>query len=194
MDPYPFKSLVCVHLETTGFRTRKIILISMIACSFEHFGTMLPLELPGLLKKFSFVYNPCVKIDRRASAVNGFTNEMLQDEATFSEAPIKEFLKQMQKPICLVAHNGASFQFPILREALQRDDILSKVWCADSLGFFRNMWPHLNSHKLIDIFYHMMGREAELDGADSYAQALMKCLILENKEFISWMFDNLKRF
>lgn len=42
---------------------------------------------------------------------------------------IKSFLNQLKKPLCLVAHNGLRFDFPILRRHLS--EIVSFVWLSD---------------------------------------------------------------
>lgn len=42
---------------------------------------------------------------------------MLEDESTFDETTaecINSFLNRLPKPICLVAHNGWNFDYPIL--------------------------------------------------------------------------------
>lgn len=52
----------------------------------------------------------------------GLDNFLLEKEYPFNEkkaAAIKYFLEQCIPPICLVAHNGLRFDFPLLQEELK---------------------------------------------------------------------------
>ncbi len=68
---------------------------------------------------------------------------MLENESKFDENFVEllnHYLLQLPQPVCLVAHNGDKFDFPIVQRQLQTlnmtlvDDIL----CMDSLLFFRS--------------------------------------------------------
>ena len=56
------------------------------------------------------------------------------------------FLAKLRKPVCIVAHNGDRFDFPLLNKELAyagqtfMDDIL----CCDSLKFFRASYSSSN--------------------------------------------------
>lgn len=54
---------------------------------------------------------------------------------------INQFLESQEKPICLVAHNGNRFDFPILKTEIHRtgEQLLDDVLCIDSLEAFRNL-------------------------------------------------------
>lgn len=97
------------------------------------------------------------------------------------------FLNQLQAPICLVAHNGFRFDFPILRKELdtavnvnfaisksvwfrfslailwQGVDCGSDIYCADSLEIFRSIAKESStpkermSFKLDDIYKRLYG-------------------------------------
>lgn len=71
-------------------------------------------------------------------------NFLLENQTYFQSKTVKlinEFLETQEKPICLVAHNGNRFDYPILRTEIHRtggtlsDDIL----CIDSLEAFREL-------------------------------------------------------
>lgn len=52
---------------------------------------------------------------------SGLDNYNLENEKSFSTETgelIKSFMNRLQAPICLVAHNGNKFDYPILRKQL----------------------------------------------------------------------------
>lgn len=56
---------------------------------------------------------------------------------------IRIFLDRLPKPVCIVAHNGNRFDFPIFRKALIKSNGLfpEDLYCADSLDAFREIFP-----------------------------------------------------
>lgn len=74
----------------------------------------------------------------------GLDNYMLEYDNVFNEnvaRMIINFLNHLQQPVCIVAHNGDRFDFPILMKELKRLNIElpSTVKCLDSLPIFRNI-------------------------------------------------------
>lgn len=62
------------------------------------------------------------------------SNYSLEKESHFDENAagiITNFLKHMQQPVCLVAHNGDTFDFPIVKQTFKK---LNLVW--KTLSFF----------------------------------------------------------
>lgn len=58
------------------------------------------------------------------SPFTGLNNDMLDDVKTFDFDTgnlIKCFLHRLNKPICLVAHNGFRFDYPILKRQLSEN-------------------------------------------------------------------------
>lgn len=52
---------------------------------------------------------------------SGLSNELLQEYPVFNEQTgtmIQTFIDLLPKPVCLVAHNGHKFDFPVLKNAL----------------------------------------------------------------------------
>jgi hypothetical protein len=54
---------------------------------------------------------------------------------------IELFLNQLQQPVCVIAHNGNRFDFPILKKQFQKfgSNILDRFLCCDSLQLFRKL-------------------------------------------------------
>ena len=79
--------------------------------------------------------------------VSGLDNAKLSTQKSFSKDTVQlidSFLSQHPEPICLVAHNGMSFDFPVLKAELLRvgGHLSISVQCLDSLQLFKSM-PHI---------------------------------------------------
>lgn len=67
---------------------------------------------------------------------------MLENENKFDENFVKllnHYLLHLPQPVCLVAHNGDRFDFPIIQKQLKTLDMTlpDDTLCMDSLLFFR---------------------------------------------------------
>lgn len=67
---------------------------------------------------------------------------MLENENKFNENSVQllnHFLLQLPQPVCLVAHNGDKFDFPIIQKQLKDLELTlpDDLYCLDSLSFFR---------------------------------------------------------
>lgn len=76
------------------------------------------------------------------SNFEGLYNDLLEQDNKFDKNTtelLQNFLNHLQKPVCLVAHNGLRFDFPILhKEILKTSKLLSEdIYCTDSLNAFR---------------------------------------------------------
>lgn len=72
----------------------------------------------------------------------GLYNDMLENQEEFDDSVpklLEYFFRRLQKPICLVAHNGNRFDFPVLQAELKRLNysLSPDVVCADTLVAFR---------------------------------------------------------
>lgn len=130
-QPEPIRTLAFFDIETTGlpaleFNKTKITEISIVACSVEHLlvaaAEKLPLnKLPRVLHKISLCLNPRRLISPASTQITALDNFLLEHEHSFDKntaALFALFLQQLQQPVCLVAHNGASFDFPLFKRQL----------------------------------------------------------------------------
>lgn len=145
-----FKTFAFIDLETTGlpsfeFNRTKITQISITACSIEHIMDLKDKEsVPRVLHKLSLCLNPRKLIKLDCSEITGLTNELLQNERKFDENTVElinNFLAHLQQPVCLVAHNGDRFDYPILKShctALNKS-LPESLVCCDSLTIFKKI-------------------------------------------------------
>lgn len=140
------KSFVFVDLETTGLpyeenNTTRITELCLIAVQTEHLNLGV---FPRVQNKLNLCIDPRKVINPVASAITGLSNQLLQCQSNFNSAAfetIYSFLQTLQKPVCLVAHNGNKFDFPILRAEIAKmgAELPLDVLCVDSLVAFRDM-------------------------------------------------------
>lgn len=132
--PCPYKSLVFFDLESTDLPHSRpeITEISFVACSTDHFenidaGTEL---LPRVLHKLTICLNPVKKIVPEAVVLTGLDNFLLADENAMSPNTLKQlvcFIENLQQPVCLVAHYGTGFDFPLLARKFKENKMVSSI-------------------------------------------------------------------
>ncbi|KAI9585110.1 hypothetical protein GQX74_000957 [Glossina fuscipes] len=84
-------------------------------------------ELPRVLHKLTLMVNPRRKIWPETENITGLNNWMLEPEQPFDENTadlLISFLQRLQQPVCLVAHNGLGFDFPVLRYVMKNLDLV----------------------------------------------------------------------
>ncbi|XP_055691084.1 uncharacterized protein LOC129794312 [Lutzomyia longipalpis] len=145
------KSFIFFDMEATGLPqfegSPKITELSFVACSADHFMASsrqeVP-EIPRVLHKLSFCVNPFKRISEESSRITGLDNYNLENESNFNVRElemIKKFVERLQQPACLVAHNGNSYDYPILRKEFQKHNIEvpENLLCVDSLKVFKKI-------------------------------------------------------
>jgi len=107
-----------------------------------------------IINKLSLLFNPRMVIHSEASKITGLDNYMLEHENSFDENAantIIGFLKHLRGPVCLVAHNGDKFDFPIFKKAFDKLNIElpENIYCVDSLHAFKHI-DYKNNQKEIE--------------------------------------------
>lgn len=138
-------TLVFFDLETTGLpsfmprRKVNITEVSLIAVAREHLR--IPLRI---LHKLTFCVRPRNAVMLQAAEMTGLDNMELESCPPFSSTArvIEDFLYALPQPVCLVAHNGDAFDFPLLcaemKYACPGMDLMA-FFCCDSLPAFRHI-------------------------------------------------------
>ncbi|KAF5303348.1 hypothetical protein FQR65_LT08261 [Abscondita terminalis] len=140
------ETFVFLDSETTGLPSQqhnktRITELCLVAVQSDHLALGV---FPRVQNKINLCFNPCKFIDNEASKITGLSNDLLEYQPRFNSTSygiMYEFLNMLRKPVCLVAHNGNGFDYPILKAEIDKtgnalpDDIL----CVDSLIAFRNL-------------------------------------------------------
>lgn len=145
-------TFVFFDLETTGLpwqerNQTKITDCSLIAASRNILEATSYGQTP-LVSKFSVVLNPERLIHPTVTTLTGLSNELLQHAPVFRRRvkSLIMFLEDLTKPVCLVAHNGNSFDFKILLAECNDAGVSlpEDLLCVDSLVGFRALLKHSN--------------------------------------------------
>ncbi|XP_045455839.1 three-prime repair exonuclease 1-like [Melitaea cinxia] len=150
---------VFIDLETTGLpeeenNCTRITELSLVAIKRNHVLATRPGATPRVQHKLTLCFNPGRPVAPSCTDVTGLCNFLLEYEPRFNVETftmINTFLTVLEKPVCLIAHNGHRFDFPILKNHLTKHglSLANDLLCADCLhGFYDvmegNMSPNLN--------------------------------------------------
>ncbi|XP_059613761.1 uncharacterized protein LOC132259940 [Phlebotomus argentipes] len=145
------KSFVFLDTEGTGLPqfngSTKIVEISLVACSVDHFvasSDQAETRLPRVQHKLTLCVNPFKRICDESTKITGLDNYDVEHESKFGIRElemIKSFVERLQQPVCLVAHNGYEYDYPLLRKEFMKHKVAvpDGLLCADSLEIFRKI-------------------------------------------------------
>jgi len=183
------RTFAFLDLETTGLPCQeanltRITEICIVACSVEHMRTV---DKPRVIHKLSVCVNPKRKISSYACDITGLNNILLANDNVFdanTSQLIACFLAQLQQPVCLVAHNGMAFDYPILKAHLTTTVLPDTLLCCDSLHVFRQTQENCTKFSQSAIYNRMFQCDPpDAHTAEGDVLALMKCAIAD-KSFI----------
>ncbi|CAB3379478.1 Hypothetical predicted protein [Cloeon dipterum] len=141
------RTLAFFDLETTGLPHEqprvRVTELSVVAVTVADLRAASP-RLPRILHKLTMCVNPCSPVQPIASQVSGLDNFMLEGHPTFKTATcdtLGSFLQRLPPPVCLVAHNGHRFDFPLLAKEFlyAKRAFPNNILCADTLPCFREL-------------------------------------------------------
>ncbi|KAK6626954.1 hypothetical protein RUM44_009431 [Polyplax serrata] len=145
-----FNSIIVFDTETTGLphlenNNTRITEMALMGCEIEHLKNST--DIPRVLHKLVFCFNPMKMITPDSTKVSGLENEMLMNIKPFTATDaemLNHFIDRLPSPVCIVAHNGYKFDFPILQKHLHQLNITlpDSVYCADSLKAFQEIFPN----------------------------------------------------
>jgi len=145
------KTLVYCDLEATGLKNSgrpRITELSLVAVNTESIldinamllshlqksNLKIDRMLPRVMNKLTICVYPMATIRPEVSGITGLDNYNLSGQATFDKETgqlLNIFLERLPKPLCLVAHNGDSYDFPLLKAELEKAGVMIPY---DTLG------------------------------------------------------------
>ena len=137
------KTLVYCDLEATGLknsgrpRISELELHSLIKVQLLENTHDIDCMLPRIMNKLSVCVYPMSVIRPEVTDITGLDNYNLSGQSTFDKNTgelINNFLAHLPGPLCLVAHNGDRYDFPLLKAELEKakTTLLTTTLCADS--------------------------------------------------------------
>ncbi|GIY72638.1 three-prime repair exonuclease 1 [Caerostris darwini] len=143
---------VFFDLETTGLAHEigksnvQITEVSMIAIGRKELeqSTFDDLRDIRIIQKLCLCTRPRTMISSSAAFVTGLNNDNLVDQQPFDRnaaESINFFLSHLSKPVCLLAHNGNRYDFPLLKAEFSRlsMSLPSDIYISDTLRAFRDL-------------------------------------------------------
>ncbi|ESO95206.1 hypothetical protein LOTGIDRAFT_227290 [Lottia gigantea] len=142
------ETLVIFDIEATGLPSPssppKITEFSMVAVNRNEL--LSPNGKPRVINKLQICVNPMKPIPQIVSELTGKPRHFLyfKNQPVFNTelvCIINGFLNRLPQPVCLVAHSGHGFDFPLLKAELERvgGALKDHVTCTDSLIAFRDL-------------------------------------------------------
>ena len=145
------KTMVYFDLEATGLKSSgrpRICEISFVAVNIEdvlQLGLRLNEDrslceisfLPRIVNKLTLCVYPMAIIVPLVSDLTGLDNYNLSGQSNFTNTTanlLNSFLSHLPSPVCLVAHNGNAYDFPLLKAELENAGVQlgPEIFCADS--------------------------------------------------------------
>ena len=125
-------SLVFCDLETTGLpranSPHRITELSLCAVDRVQYLSAKDNQIPRVTNRLSLCLNPSCDIHPIAAKMTLLDNDQLQDQHPFDLNAfdvVDSFLSRLKPPVCLIAHNGYGFDFPLLRAEVENLDMAS---------------------------------------------------------------------
>ena len=156
------KTLVYFDLEATGLKSSgrpRISELSLIAVNIQDVLQMNKAIMdniqnsvlqtrklsPRIVNKLTLCVYPMATILPLVSDITGLDNYNLTGQSKFSKSTgdlINSFLSLLPAPVCLVAHNGNAYDFPLLKAELDKTgtQLKSDVLCIDSYVGIREIF------------------------------------------------------
>ncbi|XP_028923388.1 three prime repair exonuclease 2 [Ornithorhynchus anatinus] len=204
------ETFVFLDLEATGLpdaspQIAEISLFAVHRFSLEHPAwddSGVPL-LPRVLDKLTLCMNPEQPFTPKAAKITGLNNRSLTNnrKACFDGTVVKalrEFLSRQASPICLVAHNGFAYDFPLLRTELGRLDanLPENTYCLDTLPALKGLDKahdhgtrsnHGKSYRLGDLYRQYFGDDPKAaHSAEGDVYTLVMVFLHRAPELLRW--------
>lgn len=140
------KTFAFFDLETTGLplyenNSTKITELCLTTVHTEHIRLGV---FPRVQNKLNLCFNPNKLISEGSEKITGLSNNLLEQSYRFSKdtvTAINNFLSHNPQPICLVAHNGNKFDYPLFKREIEKANcsLLENILCVDTLLAFREI-------------------------------------------------------
>ncbi|GFQ70961.1 three-prime repair exonuclease 1 [Trichonephila clavata] len=140
-------TLIFMDLEATGLPSligkqnvhiTELSLVAVDRTNFENDNTL------RVINKLSLCIRPRSIVSPTAMTITGLYNDILQKQEKFDESVPKlmeYFFRRLKQPMCLLAHNGNRYDFPLLQAELKHINYAldKEILCADTLEVFRSI-------------------------------------------------------
>ncbi|KAH3689406.1 uncharacterized protein LOC127864089 [Dreissena polymorpha] len=135
---------VFFDLESTDLLHARTRITELCLFAVNRFDMQAAGMFPRVTNKLTLCFDPLKPISASSSSITGLYNDSLESQKPFTASTVQllqNFLGHLQPPVCLLAHYGNGFDFPLLKQELQRinQSLDSSILCADTLEAFRSL-------------------------------------------------------
>ncbi|XP_061469963.1 three prime repair exonuclease 2 [Rhineura floridana] len=200
--PQDFQTFVFLDIETTGLphdrpRMAELCLFAVHRHSLQPslLGWSNAPRLPRIIDKLTLCIDPKKPFTLEAGEITGLSNQNLMENCKpdFNSAlveALRGFLQRQAGPICLVAHNGLGFDFPLLRAELWQveTDLPPSTGCLDTLPALKELERSASmSYRLGALYRHFYGREPTGGhSAEGDVLTLLLVFLAKAPELMTW--------
>jgi three prime repair exonuclease-1 len=229
------KTLVYCDLEATGLKNSgrpRITELSFVAVNTESILDLNAMLIscpqksrikveslfPRVMNKLTVCVYPMATIRPEVSVLTGLDNYNLSGQATFDTQTgelLNSFLARLPAPLCLVAHNGDLYDFPLLKAELEKAGITlpPDTLCADSYIGIKEIFKrregsqHLKknvdyiclgsptSYSLINLHKQLLGCfPTQSHGAEADCLTLIRTTAALGNIWVEWVQENCYHF
>lgn len=162
--PLFLSTLVFIDLETTGLPTAtfqpEITELCILAVS--RFSLENSRSQPRVENKLTLCFHPSHTISSIASKISGLNEDNLFHQKDFDSSAvdlIQLFIHRLDPPVCMLAHNGLHFDFPLLRAQILgvkdsnyklTDCSGDPIFCSDTLFMFKEFSSQVSGATSLD--------------------------------------------
>ena len=220
-----FQTFVFFDLEATGLpsvtRPPRITELCFKALDVKHFSALKPLlfkckdsknfedTLPRVANTLKLCFNPGVMVPEIVTNITGLSNDLLENQSRFKPESVnllKIFLENLPQPICLVAHNGLKYDYPLMKAELVNiglQNLTDNVYIVDSLTALKHIFNKKvqdqddkpTSFSLPKLHDHIFGvKPKNSHGAESDIHALIRVCASQAELFVEFAQKNYEFF
>jgi len=194
----PIGTFAFFDLEATGLpgKSTRITELSLVAVTRDDLkqlnkevmrhnaGRVEDLEarlLPRVVNKLTACVYPWTTIPLHVEHITGLSNDNLEKQGRFDTnlvSSLASFLARLHPPVCLVAHNGFKFDFPLLQAELHKvngslaDDLL----CCDSWLGANHIYNNQSRHEALT---NRLPQPAEKEKSSDKSDSLEEVAVAE---------------
>uniref|UniRef100_A0A8C8RKJ6 exodeoxyribonuclease III n=1 Tax=Pelusios castaneus TaxID=367368 RepID=A0A8C8RKJ6_9SAUR len=203
LAPQHFQTFVFLDLETTGLPPDRPRIAEL--CVFAvHRNSLLqrPLldttgapRLPRILDQLTLCVDPLQPFTPKAANITGLSQQGLEEngkrglDQAVAQA-LAGFLARQASPLCLVAHNGFAYDFPLLRTELARvgTEMPPGSGCLDTLHAMKELrLGGQGGYGLGALFQGLFGREPNgAHSAEGDVRTLIAIFLARAPQLMDW--------
>ncbi|KAL8212398.1 UNVERIFIED_CONTAM: hypothetical protein K2H54_045283 [Gekko kuhli] len=222
----PIETFVFMDLEATGLppsqpKIAEMCLIAVNRHAFENpqYSSSSPGPLfPRLVDKLCICINPDKLFTPGATSVTGLNNKAFAENKKQSfnihiMHMITAFFSRQYPPICLVAHSGCTYDFPLLKAELSAlgISVLDEIYCADTIKAMKALDKENNqlhqfiylpspygskkNYKLHDLYFKFYKvHPLNSHSAEGDVITLIRVFQQRSRDLMRWMDSNAMQF